>query len=270
MSKDFLNYLLIIIFIGIILIIAMQYMAPTIGNVFSPIDPCGPCLCDPDGSGNCWNDYDDPVFSFSCSRDKCSAWKDGLPEGKLVVIIPKTFVVGDDLNHSVGFAYPPASYSKDDIHQIIQQYFGELDLSEEEAHVVELDILLGTVGNPVVESTIIYSFGHTYNDKVPTDSLTEWEIEFFIDEDIVVENSYTWKIRYSYTTQSNRCRDYCESLGEPYLEPSEDVEVRIKNIRAKVENFISRHWFPTLFYFLLLAFVVFFVEFGRTGNTPPE
>lgn len=44
-SLDLALLIPLLILIGIIVVIAMQFMAPTIGNVWIGPDPCGPTLC---------------------------------------------------------------------------------------------------------------------------------------------------------------------------------------------------------------------------------
>lgn len=230
-QQNLIDIILVIILVGLVVVIAMNFMGPTIPDewsLWSGPDPCGPCLCGEDGE--CF--YPSPVQptpTYTCSLEKCSAWKDGLPNGKLVVIIPKTVTIGNSLfAHLIGFSYPLSDYSKDEIRQITQHHLEELSLSENEAHVIELDVLMDTMGYFSIDiPNRDLHLSNSSNPKyIPPDRLSEWRIPYPVES--IGEGVHDFRVVFHYSRQVSSCRKYCEALGQFYLVPVVNVEVRIK------------------------------------------
>ncbi|HKJ26498.1 MAG TPA: hypothetical protein VJ965_02580 [Anaerolineales bacterium] len=164
MNKDYLKYWLTLIFIVVIAIIAINFMTPTIGNVFCPIDgECPACLC-------------------SLPSDYCRISTD-LPKGELVVIIPKILFAGKP-NKMIAFAYSPSNYSKERIDELIRKYLHKLKIREDEAIIEKLAVFMDIEGYPRIATSFdgcscVYGDYYNGNNKyIDPDGLTIWNMFF--------------------------------------------------------------------------------------------
>jgi hypothetical protein len=138
----------------------MQFLAPTIGDVFCPIDgKCGACLCP--------IDY--------CRIDS------NLPKGELIVIVPKTLFVARP-NRMIAFAYSPDRYSVEEIDGITRQFLHDLNLRASQANIESLAVNMGIMGYPRVPTNFdrcscgYDGFISGKNLFIDPDGLTVWNL----------------------------------------------------------------------------------------------
>ena len=165
---DPVGFILAFLLVGVIVVIAMEFLTPTIGNVF--------CI------------HDDICCGRFCSGivNDCgpSSFLEGLPRGKLVLLAPKT--TSSKKIRIIGFAYSPSIYSQDEVDELEQQYLQELRLHEDEAHIVKLDITMGEKGYPKIPTyidTCRAEYNRYTNGKnlfIDPEGLTVWHLSYEI------------------------------------------------------------------------------------------
>jgi hypothetical protein len=162
------------------MVLAMQFIAPTIGNVY------------------CY--HDDLCCGVFCSGlvGHCERPWTGLPRGKLVLIAPKTIFY--KIIRIIGFAYSPANYSQEEIDSIKQRYLQKLSLREDEAHIVEFDIVMNEKGYPRIPIYIdrCNSENNRYfkgaNLFIDPDGLTVWNMTYLVEN--LQQSSHTITIEF--------------------------------------------------------------------------
>jgi len=273
---DFVTIILMLVMVGIIVVMAMQFLAPTIGTCFVEVDGgCPACLC-------------------SIPVD-CGISAD-LPKGELVVIIPKTLFVGKP-NKMIAFAYSPAKYSKKEIDELTRQYLQNLKLQEDNAHIEKLAVFMDIEGYPRIPNSFDIcdcSFtGYVNGDTlfIDPDGLTVWHLAYTpssSEQIIGVSGSPSLRgcsppspktiiIEFTHPNPKFNCPRMCpyengfSSLDccRTYLDGSVVAEVQIKpTIRSRLEAAWT-NIYPLRFLFVppLLALIVYLVkEFLKTRN----
>lgn len=194
--------ILILLLVGVIVVVAMQFLAPTIGDVYSfppdfeSTETQAALDCNCDMRSEAWLDR---------------SWWDGLPEGKLVVIAPKTFVHGEQYQ-AIAFAYSPDKFSNNDIDEQVQGFFQRLNLSEDTAIIIKTDVFLDTWGYPRLTNFRL----DRYPDYIDPEHVTVWIMEYDRGN-LRLNGSYISELRFYYDenySEPTKCNRICK--GDRY------------------------------------------------------
>ncbi|HSG26712.1 MAG TPA: hypothetical protein VLA32_11400 [Anaerolineales bacterium] len=234
---DPVGFILALVLVGVIVVIAMEFFAPTIGNAYPYLDDLS---------------YRATQAALNCDCSiRRDAWWDGLPEGKLVVITAKTLVLGRP-NQAIALTYSTEKFSNDEIDERIQNILNRLNLSEDKANIIETDIFLDTWGYLLLNVPATNFSFEISPQFIDPRSVTEWEMSFSHGDDWL-EGSYDFWLRFFYheeRSESARCRRTCggnkQSLKVPTETKHMDVNLVLQDQTSEyplVENFNSSQEF---------------------------
>ena len=248
---------LILLLVGVIVVIAMQFMAPNLPKYF------------------CSNMSLADFCHLQRFEEKCTNNWERFPIGKLVLILPKTMknqIQSLGYYYSqiqiIGFAYSPSVYSRAEINEIQQQFLRELNLREYEVNIVKFDILMNVNGHPRIHiacgpQTNRFETAYTKGENlfIDTSGLTVWRFPFeiknlepgslpmnieFVHDDPGLENAY-----------NDPCGIVCEKVAGI-------VSIKLQN-KLSIWDGIQAIWFfypplGSIFLFSLIALIIYFVR----------
>ncbi|HKJ26499.1 MAG TPA: hypothetical protein VJ965_02585 [Anaerolineales bacterium] len=179
-------FILGLVLVGVLVILAMRFLAPTIGNVYPY-----PYM---DESGYLATSECDCTIS----RNK---WGNEVLIGKLVVILPKTMVYGEPYQ-AFAFSYSPEKYSDDEIDEYLQSFLEGMGLSEDMANIQEGEVIMNTSGFPMLRANAAKSFTDYFFDRtiqfIDPENVTVWNMKTSLGNDWW-EGLYYFVLSFSYS-----------------------------------------------------------------------
>jgi hypothetical protein len=162
-----------------------------------------------------------------------NTWGNEVLIGKLVVIVPKTIVLGEQ-NQALAFSYSPEKYSNDEIDEHIQSFLQGLDLSEDKAHIIESDVIMNTWGFPGLIGFGGSDHYRTYDfDRIPQfidpDNVTVWNM-WPKQGNTQSEGLYDFALRIFYSGNGHEsvfCGEVCLPNNFPDEVPPSHMEVNL-------------------------------------------